>query len=162
MTLTTNPFDLRQLFEQADEESESQAAEWVTYGTYSLRTPLLGSYGVNTVVGEEDKNQYDLAFSGASTVWPEDIRDLHQEIAALKVEIKHLRDQLAVLPHASTIVPISTLAPEPFKLIKPFYAVLQQDGDGFIASFFDANISASGETDIESVGNLKEVINPKL
>lgn len=58
----------------------------------------------------------------------------------------------------SIVVPISSLAPEPFHLISQINAVVQGvDGD-YTAKFFDANIGASGETQQEAVDNLKELL----
>jgi hypothetical protein len=40
----------------------------------------------------------------------------------------------------------------------PITAVVQPAEDHFIATFFDANINASGDTEVEAVENLKETI----
>ena len=63
-------------------------------------------------------------------------------------------------PHilAMFAVPINTFAPEPYELCQPLLFVLQREGDGFIASFFDANIHASGDTQEEAFRNLKSVL----
>jgi hypothetical protein len=58
----------------------------------------------------------------------------------------------------STTVSIASLAPEPFDLIKPIPVIVQPSDDEFIASFFDANINASGCTETDAVANLKDVM----
>lgn len=52
-------------------------------------------------------------------------------------------------------VPIASLAPEPYELVRPFTAVVAPSDEGFEASFFDANIHASGDTEEEAIANLK-------
>lgn len=56
------------------------------------------------------------------------------------------------------IVPITTFAPEPFELRDSLWVVVQPVADGFTATFFDANISTSGDTQQEAVANLKDLI----
>jgi hypothetical protein len=55
-------------------------------------------------------------------------------------------------------VPINTLAPEPYQLLQPVTAVVTTVGDEFEASFFDANLYGSGDTEEEAVSDLKAVI----
>jgi predicted RNase H-like HicB family nuclease len=55
-------------------------------------------------------------------------------------------------------VPIQSLAPEPVELLKPIQTLLQQSGEDYVATFLDANINASGETQEEAITNLKDVI----
>ena len=59
---------------------------------------------------------------------------------------------------ARAVIPISTLAPEPYQLLRDIPAVVEGAGDGFIATFFDANISTSGDTEEEAVSNLRSLI----
>ena len=62
-------------------------------------------------------------------------------------------------PAATSIqLAISTFAPEPFEVVNPFNVVLQSDDGGFVASFFEANISSAGETRHEAIENLKDLI----
>ncbi len=56
------------------------------------------------------------------------------------------------------LAPIASLAPEPYEVIKPLYVVVRAEEDQYIASFFDANLSASGDTREEAVLNLKDII----
>ena len=60
--------------------------------------------------------------------------------------------------HGAIVVPITTLEPEPFELRKPVPIVVQQIDDQYVASFFDANINASGETQQDAVANLKDIM----
>jgi predicted RNase H-like HicB family nuclease len=59
---------------------------------------------------------------------------------------------------ASACVPITTLAPEPYEVIQPFYAVIRPRGKDYVASFLDANVNATGSTQEEAIWNLKDTI----
>jgi len=61
-------------------------------------------------------------------------------------------------PMLPAVVPITTFAPEPFEVIQPLSAVIQPNGEEHLATFFDANINASGETQEEAFANLKDVL----
>lgn len=63
-----------------------------------------------------------------------------------------------VWPIPTAVVPITTFAPEPFEVRRPMSAVIQPLGDEHLATFFDANINASGETQEEAFANLKDVL----
>lgn len=63
-----------------------------------------------------------------------------------------------VWPALTAVVPITTFAPEPFEVLRPMSAVIQPIGDEHLATFFDANINASGETQEEAFANLKDVM----
>lgn len=53
---------------------------------------------------------------------------------------------------------INSLQPEPFKLLQPIPVLIQPQGPEWVASFYDANLHASGETEQEAFDNLRSVI----
>lgn len=57
-----------------------------------------------------------------------------------------------------SVVPIQTLAPEPYELIKPLLVVLERSDDQYLASFYDANVSASGDNQEEAIINFKDIL----
>ena len=77
------------------------------------------------------------------------LQKLEREVAELKKKIEDC---------GSITVPINSLAPEPFELVKPIQVVIQPSDGEYIASFFDANINASGDNETEAIDNLKEVM----
>lgn len=80
-------------------------------------------------------------------------------IEGLERELLLLKQRVSKLERSSPVcVPIETFAPEPYELVKPFNVVLQSRDDEYIASFFDANLSASGATEVEAIQNLKDII----
>ncbi len=80
------------------------------------------------------------------------LEGLQKEIALLKIRCATLERQSPIL------VPIQTLAPEPYELIKPITVVVRFQEEHYIASFFDANISSSGDTHSEAIFNLKDML----
>jgi len=74
-------------------------------------------------------------------------------------EFSVVYDRLARLEEeASVRVPIQSLAPEPYDLMKPIEVVVQSIDDEYTASFFDANLSTGGDTQAEAVSNLRDLI----
>ncbi|MGO9257009.1 MAG: dCTP deaminase domain-containing protein [Bryobacteraceae bacterium] len=55
-------------------------------------------------------------------------------------------------------VPLTTLEPGRYELNRDIPAVLQASEDGFMASFFDANIATGGDTEQEALDNLRSLI----
>lgn len=77
---------------------------------------------------------------------------VRKELAIVNSRLDHLEQQ------APLVVPIQSLAPEPYELIKPIEAVVQLVDDEYIASFFDANLSTGGDTQVEAISNLRDLI----
>lgn len=100
-----------------------------------------------------------------ATVFVSFARDIHGKVETelrvgiLEKVVLELRHSLAELASRQTFtVPIVSLAPEPLTLRQPIFVVVQPEGDEFSATFFDANINASGDTQTEAVDNLKEIL----
>jgi predicted RNase H-like HicB family nuclease len=66
--------------------------------------------------------------------------------------------QPPTLQEAPVTLWISTLAPEPVELKRDICIVVQAKGEGYVATYFDAGISMSGDTQEEAVLNLKAVL----
>jgi hypothetical protein len=80
-------------------------------------------------------------------------------IAGLEREVLMLRSQMNALQQsAATSVTIDTMAPEPVEVIRPFHVVVEPYEDEFKASFYDANLSAFGDTRNEAIWNLKDLL----
>ena len=77
----------------------------------------------------------------------------------LAKELAFLRSRVAAIEDKPfLVVPIESFAPEPYELVRPFSVVIRQVEGAFLASFFDANISAAGDNDLEAFANLKSMI----
>ena len=72
---------------------------------------------------------------------------------------EHQQIQVMVDPGSSVAesvaVPITTLEPEPFDLARDIPVVVRPTNDGYLATFFDANIGMIGDTREEAVANLR-------
>jgi predicted RNase H-like HicB family nuclease len=80
------------------------------------------------------------------------VENLEREVEALRARLDKGGAQRSI------IVPIESFAPEPFEVIKPFHVVVEPADGEFIASLYDANINASGETEEEAVADLKDMM----
>jgi hypothetical protein len=72
------------------------------------------------------------------------------------LEVRHAVSEL--LTRRAIHVPITTLAPSNCRLKQTLWVVVQPDEREFMASFFDANVNATGDTETEAVENLKEIL----
>ncbi len=77
---------------------------------------------------------------------------LQERIGLLEKKVNELSKD------GSFVVPITTFAPEPFDLLKEIKVVVQASNDEFVASFFDANVNASGCNETDAVDSLKEML----
>jgi hypothetical protein len=92
----------------------------------------------------------------------EDWKALSQ-VSKLTARVDTLEAKLTDLSTSgSIIVPISTLVPAPFDLLKEIKAVVRPCDDDFVASFFDANVNASGCTIADAVRNLKDMLTTRF
>jgi len=80
----------------------------------------------------------------------ESIRALTSEVTTLKCEIQRLHKL------RTYVVPLATLTPEPFQMIQQVPVTIEGDGDDFTATFVEANVSASGETEADAIANFKD------
>lgn len=88
------------------------------------------------------------------STWEQTIRQeaIEKELLLVERRVGQLEESAAL------IVPVESLAPEPFAVLRSFHVVVRAQDDGYIATFFDANLSASGDTREEAVTNLKDII----
>jgi predicted RNase H-like HicB family nuclease len=80
---------------------------------------------------------------------------LSDMVLKLQTQVKDLMGKLA---SHSIIVPIASFAPEPYEVLKPFSVVVKPVDNEYVATFFDANLSMTGDTEVEAVDNLKDII----
>jgi putative addiction module CopG family antidote len=104
--------------------------------------------------GKED------AVREAMSLWEERERRRLEILATVdRAEASLARGEGAFARSVQTaVIPITTLAPEPYEILRDIPAVVEPAGNGFIATFFDGNISTSGDTEVEAVSNLRSLI----
>ncbi len=114
--------------------------------------------GKPTVMVQNWEESIPRAFLSFQTATLESWASL-SKIHLITQEIGSLKNRLAKLEQDQPFfVPIDSLYPEPYSVHKTIQAVVRKTGDQYIAAFFDANISASGDTESESMLNLKDMI----
>lgn len=83
-------------------------------------------------------------------------------LAVLEDTVKDLRDRLAAIEDTAILgtltLHIETFAPEPYDVKRAIPVSLQRRSDGFLASFVEANVNSSGDTQQEAFANVKELI----
>lgn len=82
---------------------------------------------------------------------------LFQCVASIASKMDAVMAEMTELRKAKTfVVPITTLAHEPLQMKLNIPATIEGDGEEFTATFYEANVSASGETQADAIANLKE------
>jgi hypothetical protein len=80
-------------------------------------------------------------------------------IDTLERQVRELRKLVAETKQGNYIVVlVRSLGAEPVQLKSEIAVVVQPTGDDFIATYFDAGISMSGDSQEEAVDNLKALI----
>lgn len=118
----------------------------VTWFLQELSAPHVA---LNQIVDLFSRVQKDL-----TNAWGRAIRleAIEKEVLLLRQRIGHLeQDRLLSLV-------VRSLAPEPYRLLRPLEVSVRREEDTYIATFYDANLSASGDTPEEAVMNLKDVV----
>ena len=80
----------------------------------------------------------------------ESIQDLVQQVRQLRAEIISLQST------RTFVVTLTTLAPEPFQITHPIPVTVEGNGEDFTATFIEANISASGDTEADALSSFKD------
>ncbi len=86
--------------------------------------------------------------------------DLCERVAGLESKVEQVLKKLGELGalRRSFLVPIESLEPEPYHILRPFTAVVMESEGEFEAAVFDLGIFASGDTEEEALANLKETL----
>lgn len=108
----------------------------------------------------EITNQYmGMASMQQQMYWDDTVVYLKDCVSHLHNELSELREEIQQLCRMRTfVVPIATLAPEPFEITGQIPVTVEGDGEEFIATFSEANVSASGETEADAIANFKEAL----
>lgn len=82
------------------------------------------------------------------------LRRLEEQVTQLSRRVEQLEVVAAPLKSAT----IQSFAPEAYEVLKPIRVEIEADGESFVATFRDASISTSGDTEQEAFENLKSLI----
>jgi hypothetical protein len=80
------------------------------------------------------------------------IVSFEKRISELGIQVEKLRESRAQEVH------IATFAPDPFVALREIPVLLEPTDDGYIATFFDAEISTVGVTQEQAFSNLKSLL----
>jgi len=80
------------------------------------------------------------------------LETLEKRVLLLDRKVRDLQES------SSIIVPVESLEPASLQVIRPFQVVVTANNDAYVATWYDAHLSASGDTREEAVYNLKDVI----
>lgn len=83
--------------------------------------------------------------------------ELVTRLEQVESQIQHVLERVDSLTN-TTQVEIRSFAPLLIQVLSSIPVVIQPSDDEFTATFFDASICASGDTQIEAVDNLKDTI----
>ncbi len=123
-----------------------------TAGTPTAEAPRAetGTLATHVLVSVTEHQEQRQEVMGAITA-------LNRNVAGLVRRVKKLEETVAVTRVAIPAT-INTLAHFGLKVKKPIPVVIEGDGEDFIASFLDANVSASGDNVQEAFQNLCDIL----
>ena len=128
-----------------------------------------GPHQNKTQLSDDDINRM-VARSGPS------LKDVHHDLLEIREYLKdaamfgrdlpriseeirqYIDSKLGRLPHKIETVPMTTLATTDLKLQRDIPIVIEETDGGFVATFFDANLSMSGDTQEEAFRNVRGLI----
>jgi hypothetical protein len=98
-----------------------------------------------------------LAIAEQQRQWSLTVLSLESNVRHLTTEIEELREEIRQLCRTRTfVVPLTTLASGSFQITQQIPVTIEGDGEEFTATFTEANISASGETEADAIANFKD------
>ncbi len=94
--------------------------------------------------------------------------DIHGESAEIEKRLTKIEGALESIAgnlqrmksavKAPVWIPVDSFAPEPYAVVEPFTIVLSSEDDEVLASWFDANLHAAGETEEQAFNDLKAMV----
>lgn len=164
-----NPKRLNRLVENVEDCDVVFAPSWMKTGEKHRKENRIRS----SVEATDLESEYMLHAYVADNVWVESFGQAAKQFAKLSEtrrrqfarfdavvqDLAELRLKLADLSKANWfLATITTLAPEPLRLLRDIPVTVARVDEEFTATFYDAGISASGDNEQEAVYNLKDMI----
>jgi hypothetical protein len=135
---------------------ESQGQEWA-----ALEEGVINSWTIALRPGEQER-QAELLEDQIRSVfgYGKKLEQFDQRLDRIEEMLQAILLRIAAIGpgKGSMMVPIQSLAPEPYKLLQPLTAVVTESDGGYEAAFFDASIFASGDTEEDAISNLKDMM----
>ena len=99
-----------------------------------------------------DKKKLSVRTTGDKARLTLAVQRLEKRVHSLEEKIA---DKVSLQPYVARI---ATLVPVRLQMKKDIPVLLKPQGEEFVASFLDANVNASGETEAEALNNLKATL----
>lgn len=136
--------------------SENWATGFSQYGS-GLPAQPFGGITINVHKPSIYLGLTQLAIAEQQRQWSITVLSLENNIHQLTTEMEELKEEVRRLCRTRTfVVPLTTLAPAPFQITQQIPVTIEGDGEEFTATFAEANISASGETEADAIANFKD------
>ena len=88
-----------------------------------------------------------------------EVTSLRRDISSLRADLIGLTEEIQRIQETHIfVIPLATLAPQPYRMLHQIPVTIKEDGDEFVASFTEASVSASGETEADAIANFKEMM----
>jgi hypothetical protein len=122
----------------------------------------LGAYPYNSILVNINNPSIFLGMTQFSLAdqqqqWSLTVLSLQDSIRSLTREMQELRDEVRQLCRMRAfVVPLTTLSPGPLQITQHIPITIEGNGEEFTATFTEANISASGETEADAIANFKD------
>jgi hypothetical protein len=98
-----------------------------------------------------------ISFNDLQLKWQLTVVSLEDNVRSLTKEMDELREDVRQLCRMRTfVVPLTTLPHGHLQITQHIPITIEGNGEEFTASFTEANISASGETEADAIANFKE------
>jgi dCTP deaminase len=119
---------------------------------------ILGRGGPSVMDIHRDIKQLQQTMKGAATLG----KEMPRLVALCEEAVRRFENTTIQLQGLSATrlgpVPLTSLDPDRYQLARDIPVVLQPSDGGFTATFFDANIGSSGDTEQEAIENLRTLI----
>ncbi len=79
-------------------------------------------------------------------------------VEALEARLGEAEAKLAALAEGPIVLPLTSLAPEPYEIVGQIHILIQPAQEGYVAYYLDANLGVSGETKAEALNGVKDRI----
>lgn len=130
----------------ADDAAPTQRIGWDVFRSTAPPGEVTVSYASTAFPGSD--------LPGAAQI--DELLSVHTD----DVRFEAIEERLSALEteKAAVRTPLTSLAPSAYHLLKPLEVVIEPGDGGFVATLYDANISAAGENQTEAFGNLRDLV----
>lgn len=148
-----------QLFSDRGGDPATHGHDWTVSAWSAPSGQLHGSeLATNAELLNEEQAEKSLALIRSLAAQFEKVQ-LVRAVPELKVSVEEIvRSLSASRPVGCIQVQVDTMAHDVLEWLRPIQIVVQPCEDEFVATYFDGEISSTGQTQVEAVANVKDLI----